>query len=484
MPLHQPNTAISARDPTLLTSKRLRSNFPPAHAQVSAQMHISPSNPSRHVSPLPSSHVRAHTVDNGAGVQQRPLNVADFRLGNVLGAGGAATVIQAEFAPKPGRSDLRCCRVTSRAQVPARTLNTQSFSHSRQPSSPQFRPSSSARHINCPQDVHRHLCPSSTRQVALKVVQKKALNRRARHYLTREIAIHRALHDHANVVPLLDVFEDSSAIYMVQEMMHGGDLFTALKRERRGVSESVALDITAQILQAVAFMHERGFAHRDIKPENLMFAERPALGEGRVGTVKLIDFGLACARDPHSSVNQRMSSEKCGTVRYAAPEVLSENWYVPELADVWSIGVVLYSAIAYNNPFMGKSEKEVLARIESGGPSFDGPEWGRVGEGTKRLVKWLLQMKPSDRPSAKRALEEINRIVGERSVSGNVNGRVEMLHQQRDCAKASAGEGANGCTVVKAGTSDNRGENRGEELWHLPNLFEGIRALFTVGMLL
>lgn len=445
---------------------------------------------SSHASNIPcASHVRAHTIDNGAGVQRGSLNVTDFRLGKVLGAGGTATVIRAEFLSKPGRPDLRRWVNPTSDTVyhhPYTRRSAQVYGHRRQPSSPPIGAGSYApdmphvRHARQNATIPRplrHMPPLPPREVALKVVQKKCLSRRARHYLTREIAIHRALYDHNNVVTLLDVFEDGSSIYMVQELMRGGDLFSALKRERRGVGERVALAITAQILQALAFMHERGFAHRDIKPENVMFAERPTLSDGRVGTVKLIDFGLACARDPNAPVSERTSSEKCGTVRYAAPEIVTESWYIPELADVWSVGVVLYSAIAYNNPFTGKSEKEVLECIECGSVSFEGTEWRDVSEGTKNLICWMLRRKPSERPSAQCALQEAHGIMRERGDIGY--GRVCRDGRRESSGQRDGEHDVSGFPSVV--TPEKRGEGRVEEARHGPNLFDGIRALFSGG---
>lgn len=432
-----------------------------------------------------SAHVRAHTIDNGANVHRRPLNVSDFRLGNVLGAGGTATVLRAEFLAKPGRPDLRGWATSASAMALRKSAHEHAPTrgHRRQPSSPTTLtdadmelPRMATRVGQIVVPPNRRVLPNvppCPREVALKLVQKKSLTRRGRHYLTREIAVHRALHDHNNVVPLLDVFEDSHSIYLVQEFMRGGDLYSALKRERCGVSESVALDITSQILQALSYMHERGFAHRDIKPENVMFGERPNLKDGNLGVVKLVDFGLACARDPNAPVSERVSSEKCGTIRYAAPEIVMENCYVPEMADVWSVGVVLYSAIAYCNPFTGRSEKEVLERIDSAGPCFEASEWKNVSDGTKQLIRWMLQRKAIERPSAQCALEEVRRILSERRGSqrrGQTASKSGHENREKDC---------NGFT--SAVPPEKKREVRVEEARHGPNLFDGIRALFSGG---
>lgn len=284
--------------------------------------------------------------------------MSQFQLSNVLGSGGTATVIRAE--PLPGSR--------AAATMPAK-------------------------------------------EVALKAVSKKSLNRRAQYYLNREIFIHTNVQHHPNIASMYQVFEDSSGIYLALELLRGSDLYSALKKERRGLSETVALLIILQVLDALKYMHSLGYAHRDVKPENLMFSEKPALGKGRIAPVKLIDFGLACARDPASPLKDRTSSEKCGTVRYAAPEIVTETSYLPECCDIWSVGIVLYSIIARRNPYLGKTEKEVLYQIDHSPLSFDGPDWTNVSHLTKTFIRSCLARNAADRPSAHDACEKVGAIL-------------------------------------------------------------------------
>lgn len=311
-----------------------------------------------HCAKRPHSEHIVHPPSVPLPAKKRPLSLADFRLSKVLGTGGTATVVRAE--PVPGSNAAKVIPV---------------------------------------------------KEIALKAVPKKGLNRRAQHYLAREIAIHRSVQSHPNIASLYEVFEDASGIYLAMELLRGSDLYSVLKRERRGVSEMVALSIVAQVLDALQYMHSMGCAHRDIKPENLMFTEKPNLVEGRLTPIKLVDFGLACARNPNAPDKDRTSSEKCGTVRYAAPEIVTETSYTPELCDVWSVGVVLYSIIAHRNPYTGKTEKEVIHQIQHTPLSFDGMGWERVSEDTKNFIRWCLNRKASERPSAARALNEVDRIL-------------------------------------------------------------------------
>lgn len=291
--------------------------------------------------------------------KRQPLSLADFRLGKVLGSGGTATVVRAEV---------------NAGSTAARTI--------------------------------------SAREVAVKAVAKRGLSRRAQHYLAREIAIHRNVQSHPNIAALHDVFEDASGIYLVLEYLKGSDLYSVLRKERRLVAEKPALSIIVQVFDALRHMHSMGCSHRDIKPENIMFTEKPNLSDGKVSQLKLVDFGLACARNPEAPLKERQSSEKCGTVRYAAPEIVTKASYTPEYCDIWSTGIVLYSIIAHRNPFTGRTEKEVLHQIQHTPVSFDGTEWERVSTDTKDLIRSCLNLNASERPSADSAFVEVNRILG------------------------------------------------------------------------
>lgn len=248
-------------------------------------------------------------------------------------------------------------------------------------------------------------------EVAIKIVRSKGLSKRAQLYLAREIAVHKAVKDHPHICNYYTHFVDRDFVYIVLELLKGADLYSVLKAQNRGFSEKLALTIILQVLDALKYMHPKGIAHRDIKLENIMFARRPDLENTSTVCAKLIDFGLACARDTNAPPEQRLSSEKCGTIRYAAPEIISERPYVPEHADIWSTGIVLYSMIAHRNPFTGNSNKEVLQQIENVGLYFDGPAWRHVSADTKELLRKMLRLKGADRPSASECYDTVVAIL-------------------------------------------------------------------------
>lgn len=252
---------------------------------------------------------------------------------------------------------------------------------------------------------------SASPEVALKVVRRTRISKRAQHYLIREIAVHTALRAHPHVVTLFSYFLDSDNVYLVMELLRGGDVFAALKGLQRGLKEVVALTVIRQVLDALAFMHAKGIAHRDIKLENIVFAKRPNLDDPHSISVRVIDFGLAYHGKQGVSESERKSQERCGTVRYAAPEISANTPYVPEHADMWSAGVVLYTMIARQNPYNGKTDKEVKAKIDTSELVFKGSQWRDVSDATKRLIKDLLNKDPAKRPSAKDAIVVVDEIL-------------------------------------------------------------------------
>eukprot|EP00178_Gracilaria_changii_P014345 TRINITY_DN40486_c0_g1_i1.p1 TRINITY_DN40486_c0_g1~~TRINITY_DN40486_c0_g1_i1.p1 ORF type:complete len:637 (+),score=99.60 TRINITY_DN40486_c0_g1_i1:172-2082(+) len=450
-------------------TKRLRGASPIASSSIpsltelaaSQQASVSPTNNvpvlSRHrrrasESVVPTSYLsqqkRQQQINSApmpVHTKRCPLALDHFSLNKMLGSGGTATVFRAEVVP----SSLAA------SYIP-------------------------------------------TKELALKAVSKKGLTRRAQHYLAREIAIHRNL-QHANIAALYEVFEDSAGIYLAMELLRGNDLYTALKRERRGFPEALALQICAQVLDALRYMHSLGYAHRDVKPENIMFTEKPFYSDGKLAPVKLIDFGLASARDPNASDKEKLSSEKCGTVRYAAPEVVTETAYVPELCDMWSVGIVLYSIIAHRNPYTGRTEREVLHQIANTSPSFNSPEWESVSQDTKQFIRCCLSIKPSDRPSASDALEEVNRIMGalaEKHVGDSFASK-DQHSDTRYSGKRGRHElsgfsshvtpdsGAGGSRRRDGGSSgdgnDTSSSNSGDGSGHATNFLDGLLAWFSGG---
>lgn len=147
-----------------------------------------------------------------------------------------------------------------------------------------------------------------------------------------------------------------------------------------------------KVLEAVRYLHDIGVIHRDLKPENILLKER-----GIDSEIKVIDFGLATYMKPGEMLRRHV-----GTPYYIAPEVLEKNY--SKEADVWSLGVILYTLLCSAPPFFGDTEREIYRRIRTGEVMFDGPDWEPRSIACRDLVVSLLKKTPHVRLSLDGAL--------------------------------------------------------------------------------
>nr|XP_020143670.1 PAS domain-containing serine/threonine-protein kinase isoform X1 [Microcebus murinus]XP_020143671.1 PAS domain-containing serine/threonine-protein kinase isoform X1 [Microcebus murinus] len=191
--------------------------------------------------------------------------------------------------------------------------------------------------------------------------------------VTLEIAILSRV-EHANIIKVLDVFENQGFFQLVMEKHGSGlDLFAFIDRHPR-LDEPLASYIFRQLVSAVGYLRSRNIIHRDIKDENIVIAED--------FTIKLIDFGSAAYLE-----RGKLFYTFCGTIEYCAPEVLMGNPYRGPELEMWSLGVTLYTLIFEENPFC-ELEETVEAAIH---PPY------LVSAELMSLVSGLLQPAPEQR---------------------------------------------------------------------------------------
>ncbi|KAK2563197.1 Maternal embryonic leucine zipper kinase [Acropora cervicornis] len=140
---------------------------------------------------------------------------------------------------------------------------------------------------------------------------------------------------HQHVCQLYHVIQTDDYIFMVMEYAPGGELFDYIVAKDK-LKEDEARGFFRQIVSAVAYIHERGYAHRDLKPENLLLDEDQ--------NIKLIDFGLVAK--PHGGMTDHLDT-CCGSPAYAAPGFP----YHGNEVDLWSMGVLLYALLCGFLPF-------------------------------------------------------------------------------------------------------------------------------------
>jgi serine/threonine-protein kinase len=184
-------------------------------------------------------------------------------------------------------------------------------------------------------------------------------------------------------------------VYLVMEYVPGEDLLATLARGTLSWRE--ALEIGAQIADALAAAHAAGVVHRDLKPGNIRITP-----EGRV---KLLDFGLAKilksggGPEPRHQTLQTSPGMILGTAPYMAPEQV-RGGAVDARTDLFTLGVVVYQMIAGRVPFGGGNFLEALRSITDGEPEPLSRAVAGVPREVERIVERLLAKQPAARYAA------------------------------------------------------------------------------------
>eukprot|EP01100_Stratorugosa_tubuloviscum_P000389 TRINITY_DN1084_c0_g1_i1.p1 TRINITY_DN1084_c0_g1~~TRINITY_DN1084_c0_g1_i1.p1 ORF type:complete len:295 (-),score=67.79 TRINITY_DN1084_c0_g1_i1:822-1706(-) len=228
-----------------------------------------------------------------------------------------------------------------------------------------------------------------TRQeYAVKIINKKNLGADIVR-LETEIEILQRV-NHPNVISLKDLFDSPTSLYIVMELVTGGELFDKIV-EKGNYTEKDAAQLVIKIVNAIDYLHEQNIAHRDLKPENLLLKSPEDDTE-----VKLADFGLS------KIVGAQAMMTACGTPGYVAPEILSATGYDKEV-DMWSIGVITYILLCGFPPFYHEDLRELFDQISKAAYDFPEEYWSNISEEAKNFISQLLVVDPSKRLNSKQA---------------------------------------------------------------------------------
>ncbi|XP_077551265.1 testis-specific serine/threonine-protein kinase 6-like [Haemaphysalis longicornis] len=165
-------------------------------------------------------------------------------------------------------------------------------------------------------------------------------------FLPRELKILGST-KHPHIARVLAIIDEPEKVFIIMEMAAGGDLLSKILKVHR-FDEETAHRFFMQLVSALAYLHQNDIAHRDLKCENVLLTKDDL--------VKLADFSFAryCS-DEVTNKPDALSDTFCGSQAYAAPEILQGICYLPKMADVWSLGVILYVMVTGLLPFRGSS---------------------------------------------------------------------------------------------------------------------------------
>ncbi|XP_042452708.1 CBL-interacting protein kinase 9-like [Zingiber officinale] len=218
--------------------------------------------------------------------------------------------------------------------------------------------------------------------VAIKILDKQhVLRHKMVEQIKREISTMKLI-KHPNVVQIHEVIASKTKIYIVLELVDGGELFDKIVNHGK-LKEDEARRYFQQLINAVDYCHSRGVYHRDLKPENLILDS--------FGVLKVSDFGLS-AFAPQIREDGLLHTT-CGTPNYVAPEVLNDKGYNGTTSDVWSCGVILFVLMAGYLPFDEPNIMNLYKKISKADYSF--PAW--FSSGAKKLIARILDPNPLTR---------------------------------------------------------------------------------------
>ncbi len=241
---------------------------------------------------------------------------------------------------------------------------------------------------------YRCVRKTDQREFACKVIDKRQVELKFSGLLEQfyvEINVLKALH-HPNIIHLEDTFESNDRIYMVMELMKGGELFDYVV-EKGTLSEEEASILVRKITSAVAHMHGQNIIHRDLKPENLLLTSK-----GMDAEVKLIDFGLA------KVMYEPVASSFLGTKGYLAPEMLQRHSY-DKAIDMWALGVIVFVLLCGCLPFDDDSSRIASDAAARKKFALRFPKWAStLSASAKDLLHNLLEINPKNRFTAEQAL--------------------------------------------------------------------------------
>ena len=235
-----------------------------------------------------------------------------------------------------------------------------------------------------------------------------------------EVSMQWTCRESCNVVKIVDVYinglgdNDDEFIFIVMELMNGGELFDHLQRKQ--VCEEEAKQLLRQIVEALNFLHTHNIAHRDLKPENiLMNVSISEKQKEEAITLKLADFGYA-EQDEQGLTNALY------TLYYVAPEVLLNDARFNEQSDVsaypisydkkcdlWSLGVIAYIMLMGYPPFSPdgpniEMTSSMYQSIVAGSYYYEEKDWKKYSGDAHDFVFSLLNVNPEERPCASELL--------------------------------------------------------------------------------
>ncbi|KRZ74435.1 5'-AMP-activated protein kinase catalytic subunit alpha-2 [Trichinella papuae] len=225
-------------------------------------------------------------------------------------------------------------------------------------------------------------------KAAIKIVSREKIRQLKIADKTRREIENLRLFRHPHIVQLIsdisyEVVALPSDIFMIMEYMSGGDMNQYIHKHGK-LQEHEARRFFQQLISAVDYCHRHKVVHRDLKLENLLLDSKK--------NIKLADFGLS-----NFLKDGKLLKTSCGSLNYAAPELLNGRFYAGPEVDIWSCGIVLYVLLSGKLPFEDDREIVLYRKINSGVYAIP----NSFSNSVTSLIYKILQVHPMRRATAK-----------------------------------------------------------------------------------
>ena len=246
---------------------------------------------------------------------------------------------------------------------------------------------------------------------AVKILKKGMYSKNDKYDIAYEASILAKIH-HQNIVTIKDCFENENYLFMVMELVSGGELFHFIKN-KGPMTEEQAAKFFLQLLHGVSYLHKNGITHRDLKPENILLDDQDF-----PENLKITDFGMS----RFVSENSLMETTAVGTRLYLSPEIIDPRvkGYTKKV-DAWALGCLLFIILGGYPPFSMEEgdEGNVDFDILNGRFTFHPERWDKISDSAKDLVRGLLTVNANDRLSVDEALQHsfVKKVADDEAVS-------------------------------------------------------------------
>jgi serine/threonine protein kinase len=235
---------------------------------------------------------------------------------------------------------------------------------------------------------------------AVKAFSKASLekNSTGKSALVNEINIMRAIESDYSVT-LEAVYETKNSVYLVLELLEGGEIF---KIDNGKLVKSHAKYILYNLLKALRDLRKKNIMHRDLKPDNIIFKYSDC--ELLENQIKLVDFGLSAICDESTFLIHR----KCGTPGFIAPEVINmKKDHTADMCsncDIFSVGMIFFFMLTGIIPYDGEDIYEIMKNNKKADINFDIPELKKFSPECLSLLYSMLELSPENRITPKEAM--------------------------------------------------------------------------------